>query len=243
MASFDINKAGFAIAAMFVAVWAAAVAFWKFGKIDRRWAPAAARPGAPEPPRSPRILVRVCRAGQRRHVYNSIAAGCAGSLRRSGVRTVLQASRPAAAWSWTAARSVSGRRPAASIRRSPASTRATSPASWAASLRANICTVRTPRPGSSGPGGGGADEGSAVGDQAHQLRGLLRAGADQVQHHAELVPGHRPQDGGGGVVDYPVGPVGADAVDAARAGGRGHGGTGPLGQLDGVPADRAARCR
>jgi nickel/cobalt transporter (NiCoT) family protein len=50
MASFDINKAGFAIAAMFVAVWAAAVAFWKFGKLDRRWAPAAARPGGPEPP-------------------------------------------------------------------------------------------------------------------------------------------------------------------------------------------------
>jgi high-affinity nickel-transport protein len=53
MASFDINKAGFAIAAMFVAVWAAAVAFWKFGKIDRRWAPAAARPGGPEPPEEP----------------------------------------------------------------------------------------------------------------------------------------------------------------------------------------------
>jgi len=50
MASFDINKAGFAIAAMFVAVWAAAVAFWKLGKIDRRWAPAAARPEGPEPP-------------------------------------------------------------------------------------------------------------------------------------------------------------------------------------------------
>lgn len=53
MASFDINKAGFAIAAMFVAVWAAAVAFWKLGKIDRRWAPAAARPGGPEPPEEP----------------------------------------------------------------------------------------------------------------------------------------------------------------------------------------------
>ena len=49
VAGFDINKAGFAIAAMFVVVWAAAVAFWKLGKIDSRWAPAAAPPAVPEP--------------------------------------------------------------------------------------------------------------------------------------------------------------------------------------------------
>jgi DNA-binding MarR family transcriptional regulator len=64
----------------------------------------------------------------------------------------LPASRPAAAWSWTAASSASGRRSATSICRSPASTRATSSASWAASLRAKTRTVRTPRPACSGPG-------------------------------------------------------------------------------------------
>jgi high-affinity nickel-transport protein len=42
MAGFDINKAGFAIAGLFVVVWAIAVGCWRFGKLDRRWAPAAA---------------------------------------------------------------------------------------------------------------------------------------------------------------------------------------------------------
>jgi nickel/cobalt transporter (NiCoT) family protein len=42
MASFDINKAGFAIAALFVVVWLVAIAVWKLGDIDRRWRPAAA---------------------------------------------------------------------------------------------------------------------------------------------------------------------------------------------------------
>jgi high-affinity nickel-transport protein len=42
MASFDINKAGFAIAALFVVVWLAAIAVWKLGGIDRRWRPATA---------------------------------------------------------------------------------------------------------------------------------------------------------------------------------------------------------
>jgi len=48
---------------------------------------------------------------------------------------VLPGSCPAADSSWTAGRSVSGRRRATLIVRSPASTRATSPLSWAASLR------------------------------------------------------------------------------------------------------------
>jgi len=39
LANFDINKAGFAIAGLFVVVWAAAVAYWKVAKLDRRWAP------------------------------------------------------------------------------------------------------------------------------------------------------------------------------------------------------------
>ncbi len=42
VASFDINKAGFAIAALFVVVWVVAIAVWKLGKVDRRWLPATA---------------------------------------------------------------------------------------------------------------------------------------------------------------------------------------------------------
>jgi high-affinity nickel-transport protein len=35
LANVDINKAGFAIAGLFVFVWAAAIAYWKLGKLDR----------------------------------------------------------------------------------------------------------------------------------------------------------------------------------------------------------------
>jgi nickel/cobalt transporter (NiCoT) family protein len=45
MAGFDINKAGFTIAALFVVVWAVALAVWRFGKIESRWG----RPGSPPP--------------------------------------------------------------------------------------------------------------------------------------------------------------------------------------------------
>ncbi len=34
VASFGINTAGFVIAGMFVAVWAAALACWRFGNIE-----------------------------------------------------------------------------------------------------------------------------------------------------------------------------------------------------------------
>jgi nickel/cobalt transporter (NiCoT) family protein len=37
MANFDINKAGFAIAALFAITWIVAVAFWRFGRIEARW--------------------------------------------------------------------------------------------------------------------------------------------------------------------------------------------------------------
>jgi high-affinity nickel-transport protein len=37
MANFDINKAGFAIAALFAVTWIVAVAFWRFGRIEARW--------------------------------------------------------------------------------------------------------------------------------------------------------------------------------------------------------------
>ena len=51
MANFDINVAGFVIAAMFVAVWAAALAYWRWGKVEDRWgANVAVEPVAvPEP--------------------------------------------------------------------------------------------------------------------------------------------------------------------------------------------------
>ena len=51
MANFDINVAGFVIAAMFVAVWAAALAYWRWGRVEDRWgANVAAEPAAvPEP--------------------------------------------------------------------------------------------------------------------------------------------------------------------------------------------------
>jgi len=35
--NFDINRAGFIIVAMFVAVWALALLLWRFGNIERRW--------------------------------------------------------------------------------------------------------------------------------------------------------------------------------------------------------------
>ena len=50
MANFNINVAGFVIAAMFVLVWAAALAYWRWGKVEDRWsAGLAAAAAAPEP--------------------------------------------------------------------------------------------------------------------------------------------------------------------------------------------------
>ena len=47
MANFDINVAGFVIAAMFVGVWAVALAYWRWGKVEDRWsATVAADPAA-----------------------------------------------------------------------------------------------------------------------------------------------------------------------------------------------------
>jgi high-affinity nickel-transport protein len=37
MADFDINKAGFAIAALFVIVWVVAIAYWKIGRVENKW--------------------------------------------------------------------------------------------------------------------------------------------------------------------------------------------------------------
>jgi len=35
--AFNINKAGFIIVLMFVAVWGAALLIWRYGKIENRW--------------------------------------------------------------------------------------------------------------------------------------------------------------------------------------------------------------
>jgi high-affinity nickel-transport protein len=37
MATFDINKAGFIIAGLFVVVWSIALAVWKLAKVERKW--------------------------------------------------------------------------------------------------------------------------------------------------------------------------------------------------------------
>jgi high-affinity nickel-transport protein len=44
MAGFDINKAGFTIAGLFIVVWAVALAVWRFGKIEARWGPSGSPP-------------------------------------------------------------------------------------------------------------------------------------------------------------------------------------------------------
>jgi high-affinity nickel-transport protein len=48
MANFNINVAGFCIAALFVLVWAAAFAYWRFGDVEARWT--ASVPAGPSPP-------------------------------------------------------------------------------------------------------------------------------------------------------------------------------------------------
>jgi len=47
MANFNINKAGFAIAGLFLAVWAIAICYWRIAKVETRW---AAQPAAPRHP-------------------------------------------------------------------------------------------------------------------------------------------------------------------------------------------------
>jgi nickel/cobalt transporter (NiCoT) family protein len=49
MANFNINLAGFCIAGMFILVWAAALLYWRFGKVEDRWTASMAT-GQAEPP-------------------------------------------------------------------------------------------------------------------------------------------------------------------------------------------------
>jgi len=37
LAAFNINKAGFVIAGVFVITWLAALAVWRFGQIEQKW--------------------------------------------------------------------------------------------------------------------------------------------------------------------------------------------------------------
>ncbi len=41
ISGLDLNNVGFMIVGLFVAVWAAAVAYWKLARIERRWATVA----------------------------------------------------------------------------------------------------------------------------------------------------------------------------------------------------------
>lgn len=53
MANFNINLAGFCIAALFVVVWAAALIYWRSGNVEARWSSGVAsdpaRPSGPAP--------------------------------------------------------------------------------------------------------------------------------------------------------------------------------------------------
>ncbi|MDJ0312449.1 HoxN/HupN/NixA family nickel/cobalt transporter [Arthrobacter sp. H35-D1] len=57
MATFDLNKAGFVIVGIFVLCWAAALAFWKVGRVEEKWSarlkvqPAPAAPADGDAPR------------------------------------------------------------------------------------------------------------------------------------------------------------------------------------------------
>jgi high-affinity nickel-transport protein len=44
IANFDINTAGFVIVGLFVAVWIAAIAVWRFGRIEQRWSVRSSAP-------------------------------------------------------------------------------------------------------------------------------------------------------------------------------------------------------
>jgi nickel/cobalt transporter (NiCoT) family protein len=53
MYNFNINTAGFVIVGMFVVTWAAAIAIWRFGRIEERWTARLQGAGGAETPLSP----------------------------------------------------------------------------------------------------------------------------------------------------------------------------------------------
>jgi high-affinity nickel-transport protein len=50
MGNFNINLAGFCIAGLFVGVWIAALAYWRFGDVEARWTSGVAAPAQPAGP-------------------------------------------------------------------------------------------------------------------------------------------------------------------------------------------------
>jgi nickel/cobalt transporter (NiCoT) family protein len=53
MYNFDINKAGFVIVGMFIVTWIAAMAIWRFGRIEEKWSARLQGAGGGETPLSP----------------------------------------------------------------------------------------------------------------------------------------------------------------------------------------------
>jgi nickel/cobalt transporter (NiCoT) family protein len=51
MGDFDINRAGFVIAGLFVVVWAAAIAYWRLARVEARWAVVPVPTPTPAPTR------------------------------------------------------------------------------------------------------------------------------------------------------------------------------------------------
>ena len=49
MANFNINVAGFCIAGLFIAVWAVALAYWRWGNVEDRWTSNVALTPAQDP--------------------------------------------------------------------------------------------------------------------------------------------------------------------------------------------------
>ncbi len=46
MANFDINRAGFIVATLFIVIWVSALAVWRYGHIEARWTTTTAQPEA-----------------------------------------------------------------------------------------------------------------------------------------------------------------------------------------------------
>ncbi len=53
MYNFDINKAGFVIVGMFIVTWAVAIAIWRYGRIEEKWAARLQGAGGSETPYTP----------------------------------------------------------------------------------------------------------------------------------------------------------------------------------------------
>jgi high-affinity nickel-transport protein len=48
MRNFNLNIAGFVIVGLFVVTWIAALAIWRYGRIEERWGASLQQPATPE---------------------------------------------------------------------------------------------------------------------------------------------------------------------------------------------------